>query len=223
MGYPCNDLIPAAILLDNPGITREEYVELLNQTHSTWIYQFSKDDPWDFTQRANLIISDCRDNHFGIHGLAHLLGLEETEKYKQKKTKGKKGIPALAPSLCIFPKRNDRTWSVEYEVIVHARTEVFPEEEVHGYSFDKLEIGDEWQDTMSGEKRGIVTEIMSEDQEKDEDDDFPSSSPKYYYVMKIKPFQIYIKRITFQKLYIIFCVVMNRFKYIAHDLSLFVF
>ena len=31
-----SQLIPPAILLDNPGITREEFVELLNQTHSTW-------------------------------------------------------------------------------------------------------------------------------------------------------------------------------------------
>ena len=48
MGYPYNELIAPAILLTNPGITREEFIKLLDETHSSCIHEYRPGDPWDY-------------------------------------------------------------------------------------------------------------------------------------------------------------------------------
>ena len=66
MGYPCTDLISAAVLLSNPGITREEFVELLNQTHSTVITSVPEKAPWEFqkSKKIQIIYKQTNDNQY---------------------------------------------------------------------------------------------------------------------------------------------------------------
>jgi len=206
MGYSCTSLIPAAILFDNPGITREEYVELLNQTHCTWIAEYSAEEPWDFTEKRredDLVQS----NHRGLHGLGYILGLKETEKYKQvvKSTRDSNGILIPSPDLWVCPREGNRNWlAPEYEVTVYSETKIFPEKEEHSLSWNKLEIGDIWEETMIGQERGIVTDILFERytyKEKDSEDNFDDfRGPEYYYVMRIKPFEVYVRKIKFEDL-----------------------
>lgn len=56
MGYAFDELIPVAVLLDHPGVTKEEFVELLEQTTS---------DGW-----STLMY------HTGLEGLAAILQLK---------------------------------------------------------------------------------------------------------------------------------------------------
>ena len=77
MGYPSAALIPPAILLENPGITREEFVELLNRTHCTILNSFEniqlktlKGLPPKF---------DYEGHHLGLHGLARVLCLQRQD------------------------------------------------------------------------------------------------------------------------------------------------
>ncbi|HIH25474.1 MAG TPA: hypothetical protein HA226_01740 [Nanoarchaeota archaeon] len=81
MGYPYHELIPSAILLENPGITREEFVRLLNKTdyHEGKVREDEEKYPWDLQTPDGLYVD--RDFHTGLHGLAHILGLNYREEY----------------------------------------------------------------------------------------------------------------------------------------------
>jgi len=81
MGYPYHELIPAAILLENPGIRREEFVKLLNQTdhHTGRVREDENKYPWDLQTPDGLYID--RDHHTGLHGLAQILRLDYREEY----------------------------------------------------------------------------------------------------------------------------------------------
>jgi len=77
MGYAYHYLIPPAILLDNPGITRNEFVEqLVGDNSYQREFQMSLEEEgtfpdcqWDlegFDNEGN----DYSRNHMGLHGLA---------------------------------------------------------------------------------------------------------------------------------------------------------
>lgn len=72
MGYPYHKLIAPAILFKNPGITREEFVEILDQTHSPLFREYAEEEPWDYYDEK---FEDER-YHSGLEGLAQFLGLE---------------------------------------------------------------------------------------------------------------------------------------------------
>lgn len=77
MGAPNSDLIPAAILLDHPGLTEDAFADELNQTHACdgrschvehdWGYYHGKDEEPRY--------------HQGLFGLAYLLRLRCRQEY----------------------------------------------------------------------------------------------------------------------------------------------
>jgi hypothetical protein len=76
MGAPNNELIPAGILLDHPGLDREEFITALNATRSSESYACDVSRNWDDHGPANYEDDRC---HRGIFGFAEILGLERTE------------------------------------------------------------------------------------------------------------------------------------------------
>jgi hypothetical protein len=78
MGYPYDKLIAPAVLHMNPGITREQFAELLDSTHSnnTKAYE-DAGVPWDVIDESG----ENQDYHNGLEGLARFLNLYETLEY----------------------------------------------------------------------------------------------------------------------------------------------
>ena len=77
MGYAYNELVPAAILFENPGISREKFVDILNSTNTSWCHQYKPEEEWTHHDETN------DDFHNGLGGLANILGLEESKKYAE--------------------------------------------------------------------------------------------------------------------------------------------
>ena len=120
MGYPYDTLIPAAILLDNSGLNREELVDLLDLTQSEGIFSSVY--------------------HKGLHGLAEILKLSLTEKFKED---GKKHNEEYVKRKSLLIRRKEDT--INYEVHL---TEYIPLEEKVVKTFHSKysagDIGDTW-------------------------------------------------------------------------------
>lgn len=102
-----NDLIAPALLLRNPGVTREEFVQLLDNTHSS-SYEYEPEYAWDYWD------NELQDKiyHRGLNGLASILGLEESIefiKFQQPRMEGNHRISA--PEM--FPAREGRSHRFE--------------------------------------------------------------------------------------------------------------
>ncbi len=188
MGYAYNCLIVPAVLFDNPRITREQFVALLDKTHSSWIREYPSEAPWD-----SFYPDEDDENHHGLEGLAQLLGLEHSSGYNsfQKQKLDENGLTIGAPWLLHVDKEDEKA-GYKFEVNVHEKN-VFEEPRLEeSCSWGKLKVGDVWKDTMMGSGRGIVLKIFKEKKYKkrrsDDDDPSDSPSPGYFYKMMIKPF-----------------------------------
>jgi hypothetical protein len=185
MGVPYNKLVAPAVLFLNPGVTREEYIELLDNTHSSCFREYNPDEPWDYFDPR----MDDNRFHGGLEGLARILGLKESAKYKefQEGNYDENGLFVRAPYF--LPARDGA--QNRYEVIIHQRNVVEAPKTVDSCAWDKLTVGDIWEETMMGAESGIVTKIIEEefigreDSEEDEWADF--TGPQYNYKMEIKP------------------------------------
>ncbi len=51
MGSACGDLIMPAILYMNPGKTKEELSELIDEVEASPLTEFKDSDPWDIHHR----------------------------------------------------------------------------------------------------------------------------------------------------------------------------
>ncbi len=202
MGYPYNDLIAPAILFDNPGITREEFVELLDQTHSSHMPEYKNEDPWNYYAKEQ---EDDR-YHQGLEGLAGLLRLEYSSKYKKfgKPTTDENGLLIHSPYMLPITKFTpDELRPVEtkykFEVRIHTKNVVESPKVIKKFAWGKLKVGNIWEECQLGEERGIVTKIFKEKYigSKEEDDPL-NTSPQYEYKMEIKPFHGEDKRELFK-------------------------
>ncbi len=95
MGYAMDFLIPAAIMYANPGLTREEYAEVLRQIR----FPASRLMIEDFEYVGGEYASS--DYKAGLFSVARILGLEPTQEYKEfsKPVKDEKGLNVYAPSI----------------------------------------------------------------------------------------------------------------------------
>ncbi len=157
MGFAYVDLIPAAILLDNPGITREEFSELLDKTHYSWIKRYEREDPWD---SYNFNEPDIKDYHSGLNGLAKVLGLTESKEFIkfQKPRVDENGLFVKAPDL--WPARKEDEHA--YEVVIHEKNVFEPTKVIEALSWTKLQVEDIWKEVQLSIEKGIVTRIFEE-------------------------------------------------------------
>ena len=180
MGYPYNDLIAPAIAYSSPGITREEFTELLDKTHSSY-HNYNADDAWDLYDERY----QDRKYHEGLEGLAEMLRLKKSEEYKEfiKPKADKNGVLIQSPYM--LPAREGKPY--RFEVIIHEKNVIEAPKLVEELSFVRLEEGDVWQDCMSLGMAGIVKRIFEEKRigggyDKDE----IGLSPQYEYKMEIR-------------------------------------
>ncbi len=149
MGEANAILIPAAILLDNPGITREEFAELLGKTHAT-----------------NLDVVDGKFNHTSLYGLARILNLDKTRKYKNRKEYrlDKNGLRLFYPSLDVKQRKKKKLW-IQPQLNVNCHLENRLEDKVkedEGFSNYRLEVGDIWRGLFEDDKCALVVDILDE-------------------------------------------------------------
>ena len=174
MGYPYNKLVAPAVLFLNPGITRDEYVELLDNTHSSSYKIYSQLDDWSFFD------SNLEDSRFHreLEGLARILGLPESDMFRkfQEPQFDENGFLISAPT--VLPAREGKNY--EYEVILHEGNVMGALESIDTISCGKLGVGD-----MCG--GGVVQKIIKEEELMDEEDEFDEvdSEPIYQYQIEI--------------------------------------
>jgi hypothetical protein len=185
MGYAYDELIAPAVLLDNPGLTREEFVELLDQTHSSSFHEYDFDCPW-----GNYTEDTLNTYHEGIEGLASILGLKFSRKYKKfkKLKKDENGLGVEAPIICHLTAEEQKKLNKKVAVLVHLENKIEAEIAVQEYSYKKLKAGDIWEDIMDTGETGLVTKIIEEKYHKDEDEFSPG--PEYYYKLRVKPIKM---------------------------------
>ncbi|MBS3078684.1 hypothetical protein J4218_01045 [Candidatus Pacearchaeota archaeon] len=208
MGYPCTDLISAAVLLSNPGITREEFVELLNQTHSTVITSVPEKAPWEFQKSKKRYLKHEDDYlHKGLHGLAsYVLSLETTDDFeiKNKLTKDKFGIPIRSPWLSVIGRKYKGEWiSPSYEVSYVTETVASEEvKEIEHIDRGSIVVGEILTDIYGLSLIGFVEEVLSEEvvDEHLPEDDFGEYSCLTKSKIKIRKFMQIGKRQSFGSL-----------------------
>jgi len=186
MGYAYNELVAPAVLFRNPGITREEFVKLLGETHTSWHYGYNPEQTWN---EYNPEYEEDR-YHNGLEGLASILRLPNTEqfcKFQESKV-DENGLFVRAPY--VLPAREGADY--KFEVIIHERNRIGkPKRMKSEYSFEKLKPGDVWEEPQMGCECGLVTEILREqfvgrDGQKDELDEH-AEGPQYEYDFVILP------------------------------------
>ncbi|MDD2823495.1 MAG: hypothetical protein PHQ59_05460 [Candidatus Daviesbacteria bacterium] len=122
MGYCYHELVPPAILLDNPGLTKEEFIEQLDQTHVSQFQEFKIKDPWDSHDEEETIY------HQGLSGLVDILGLEEGGRFLQTQTPtiDANGLKIRPPFLSHDLVRDPETRKLALvkEVVIHLGNKV---------------------------------------------------------------------------------------------------
>ncbi len=188
MGYPYNKLIAPAILRDNPGITKEQFIELLDQTHSTSLHEYEKTSSWS-SYKPNY---EDMVYHNGLEGLANLLNLKLRRKFNSftKPRVDEHGLRVRAPELIPGETTNytiGKDAVRKPQITLHKKNVVEKPKRIKSLSWDKLKIGEVWEHCMGGD-RGIVLKIIKEKKLRDDDEDDDSEGPKYEYTMIIRPF-----------------------------------
>lgn len=184
MGAPYHGLIPAAILLDNPGITREEFIKLLDETHA----------PVSVKKWYSVGKSEYEEYHGGLHGLGIILHLKKTDKFNEfnKPKYDENKLEIFPPRLNIIRNRKKGTWlPPKFRVGLHIENIVSNEiEEIEAPSFDKLKKGDVWTDPLLEYEQAIVVRILNESNFRDkENDDYFETIPQFKYKMQIRRFE----------------------------------
>lgn len=120
MGYPYAELVGPAILLDNPGVTKEEFSGLFDATHTSDYKEFSFKDKWSAHEKKS------KHKEMGLGRLAQMLKLEDSPDFMkfQEPSFDENGLPLQAP-ICIpvIPLY----WGKEdpgYEVYIHEGNEI---------------------------------------------------------------------------------------------------
>ncbi|MDP3986792.1 MAG: hypothetical protein Q8P81_01045 [Nanoarchaeota archaeon] len=199
MGYAYNELIAPAVLYRNPGITREEFVEILDGTHTSWHYEYAPEQAWDYYNPG----FEKDIYHEGLSGLARILRLDETERFceYQESRVDENGLLVRAPYVVPVSFLGA---DHKFEVIVHERNVIGkPKVIKNEYSFEKLRQGDVWKEHFMGEECGLVASIIREQfigQENPGDSrDFPGEQdPQYQYDLIINPIKSVWKKYKYK-------------------------
>ncbi len=126
MGYIYTELIPPAILYDNPGLTKAEFIQMLDNTRSSG-GEVDKTKPWSYSK--DHVLSDF---HLGSGGLARVLGLEESDEYRKLQAirLGRYDLPIYPPlDLMVLDDYDNDLLRVMYEVHIH-----------HGHEFGRTRV-----------------------------------------------------------------------------------
>lgn len=192
MGYAYTGLIPAAVLFSNPGITKEKFIELLDSCHSCWTAGYSKYAKWG-SYRYKF---EDKDWHQGLEGLAKILRLEESAKFKefekiQDSRKDERGL-WLNPLQYYDPQEYKTPKKYGFKVIEiaeHISNELDEPRTIFDESNVALKVGDVWTKPYNDHDNGasIVTKIFSEILKLDEKGDIADGNIPFIYEMEVRP------------------------------------
>lgn len=115
MGFPYHELIAPAILLDNPGLTKDQFINHFQNTHFYEFFEPERSDPWDkFPPRE-----DLRSDR-----LPRILNLPYSQAFIdfQASTTDSLGLILNAPIL----NTNYKDSKLEFEVISHIENKLGP-------------------------------------------------------------------------------------------------
>ncbi len=193
MGYAYDELIAPAVLFDNPGLTKKEYVNLLAQAHPSSFHEYEYDYPWGSFKEDPLTEQTY---HNGLEGLANILGIEFSKSYDEfmVRRKDENGLSINPPFRCTLREEDRKALNKKWEVLVHLENKIDAETVVKEISYDQLKEGEIWRD-WAGEV-GLITKILNETYQKDEDEFSPG--PEYSYELKIKPIKSTYKQELFE-------------------------
>jgi hypothetical protein len=187
MGYAYNELIAPAILWMNPGITREEFVKLLDNTHSTWHYQYKPEQAWDYYDPK---FEEDR-YHGGLGGLAAILRLDCSKEYAEfnKDVKDELGLYIRPPYAREVEEVEKEFEGFKYVVAVHKKNIVDPAEVWHNQpSVEKVVVGQMFYELYEGYPHGFVEEILKEeDYTNKTEEEGRDHGVNYYYDLKVRP------------------------------------
>ncbi len=192
MGYPYNILVAPAVLYLNPGITKEEYIQLLDETHSSCFREYTREDSWEEYR----VEDEDKSFHNGISGLARILNLEYSDEFKKFQKYNEDDSGLIIHPIQMFP--DERKGCLKYVVIIHERNEVGDLKVVNELSWGQLKEGDIWGDVFCGTDKGIVAKILTEDKLYDKDENDDEGSPKYSYKMQIRSIEEISRREEFE-------------------------
>ncbi len=181
MGYAYNDLVAPAILYGHPGITREEFVRLLDKTHSSNIYEYKAKQPWDYYNK-----NEDERYHKGLGGLAGILGLEYTQRFREFQQPWIDENKLLIKPPCLLTALPGKRH--KFEVVVHERNVFEEPRQIQSCSWSKLGEGDIWEETMIGFDKGFVLKIIKEKRYSQGTDEDSGGGPEFFYDMIIRPF-----------------------------------
>ncbi|MFH1212391.1 MAG: hypothetical protein V1659_05715, partial [Candidatus Woesearchaeota archaeon] len=186
MGYPFNGLVAPAVLWDNPGITREEFVHLLDQTHSSSYRVYKPETPWDYFDPAFDNIE--RIYHSGLEGLARLLGLSYTKRFLQFHSSSvsqidEHGLVIYPPRMIALTEEEQQSTGFMFRVLIHRKNSIGKPERIRDCSWSRLSLGDIWTEPQLGDE-SLVARIFAETHIQPEDGD---SSLEWEYDMEILP------------------------------------
>lgn len=199
MGFPYHEVVPPAILLDNPGIDRRTFATLLNRTKATCFVEYERNDSWDSG------VNSVSEFHSGLEGLARVLRLKETKQYEKFNTPSydSNGLIIYPPQLSPIKEESGLFPDFKLEVSIHRRNTLEKPERTQDCSWTKLVEGS----VSSGLydfHPGIVTKIYSEKPPKnkpsEENEDEEMGDPEeriYEYDLEVRPIRQEWERFVF--------------------------
>lgn len=189
MGCANNSLIPAAILLLNPGINRDEFAKLLKETKSSDFKQYLPKEPWNFFDK-NWGLS----YQGGLEGLASILGLNltrEFQNFNNKKT-DENGLKIDSPYLWNYS--NEKT-KYNFAVQIHEQNKLLPSKKIEIYGYEKKSIGETIMNVWG--EVGMIKEILKEEFIGEIDKKNSDKISSYEYKLKISPIEKIFRKETF--------------------------
>ena len=142
MGYAYDGLVPVALLWKNPGVTKEEFCELLK--NSQWTeHDMKEEDPWDLRGTR---YNSATQYYTGLHGFASTFGIGPSDfcrDYSNIEIFDEMGFEKRKPCLGIKPRFTEDFEALEpsYQVIRHIKNE-FGKEEFGRRYFTRLDLED---------------------------------------------------------------------------------
>jgi len=164
MGITAFELIPVTILFDNPGITREEFSEILNTFDGPWRGMFFCGDMNIAEIKASRHQKPSFDSSYlqGIYGLARILNLP----YRKEHISFLKGHKKIVNDVELFePRFEIKTHSKElgivneYDILFNTDIELEPESKIEIRLHKLVSEGETIQDDYACDN--LVKKIVS--------------------------------------------------------------
>lgn len=195
MGFPYHELVPPAILFRNPGITREEFIRILDRTRASYLHEYDCKGSWGRIKRRFLV----PEHHKGLEGLASLLGLRNTEAFIDFQTPRSDENDLLLEPPILIPLSDEDAFfpTFRYEVWLHEKNLLQTRKRITEFSWGRLSVGDIWTECMMGAEKGIVRAIHKENKFRERKDEF-DSGPEYEYTLDIEPIVPIGRKIVFK-------------------------